>query len=86
VNYYSYSKIIFHDYAFVSILWHVAHMGEGRKVYRVLMGKLKGKRTLERLRHRWEDGIRIDLGKIGWVCACARVCVCMCGVDSIGSG
>jgi hypothetical protein len=30
-------------------------MGEGRKVYQVLVGKPKGKRPLERLKHRWED-------------------------------
>jgi hypothetical protein len=29
------------------------------------MGKLEGKRPLERLRRRWEDGIRIDLRDIG---------------------
>jgi hypothetical protein len=40
---------------------HVAHMGEGRNVYRVLMGKPKGKRPLEKPRHRWEDGIKMDL-------------------------
>jgi hypothetical protein len=45
---------------------HVACMGEGSKVYRVLVGKPKGKRPLERLRHRWEDGIRMDLRDIGW--------------------
>jgi hypothetical protein len=32
---------------------HVAHMGEGRCVYRVLVGKPQGKRPLERPRHRW---------------------------------
>jgi hypothetical protein len=36
-------------------------MGEGRNVYRVLVGKPKGKRALERPRHRWKDGIKIDL-------------------------
>jgi hypothetical protein len=41
-------------------------MGEGRKVYRVLVGKPKGKRPLGKLRRRWEDGIRIDLREIGW--------------------
>jgi hypothetical protein len=41
-------------------------MGEERKVYRVLMGKPKGKRPLERPRRRWEDGIRMDLREIGW--------------------
>jgi hypothetical protein len=32
---------------------HVACMGEGRGVYRVLVGRPKGKRLLDRLRHRW---------------------------------
>jgi hypothetical protein len=31
---------------------HVARMGEGRNVYRVLVGKPKGKRPLESPRHR----------------------------------
>jgi hypothetical protein len=44
----------------------VAHMGEGSKVYRVLVGKPEGKRPLERLRRRWEDGIKMDLRQIGW--------------------
>jgi hypothetical protein len=45
---------------------HVAHMVEGRNVYRVLVGKPKGKRPLERPRRRWEDGIKMDLREIGW--------------------
>jgi len=40
---------------------HVAHMGERRCVYRVLMGKPKGKRPLEKPRRRWEDNIKINL-------------------------
>jgi hypothetical protein len=44
---------------------HVARMGEERKVYTVLVGKPEGKRTLGRPRHRWEDGVRMDLGEIG---------------------
>jgi hypothetical protein len=40
-------------------------MGEGRKVYRVLVGKPEGKRPLGRPRRRWEDGIRMDLSEIG---------------------
>jgi hypothetical protein len=40
-------------------------MGEERKVYKVLVGKPKGKRPLGRKRHRWEDGIRMDLREIG---------------------
>jgi hypothetical protein len=45
---------------------HVARMGEGRHVYRVLVGKPEGKRPLERPRRRWEDGIKMDLMEIGW--------------------
>jgi hypothetical protein len=56
---------------------HVTLMGEGRKVYRVLVGKPKGKRLFERPRSRWKDGIRMDLRVIGWE---------ECGVDSPGSG
>jgi hypothetical protein len=40
-------------------------MGEERKVYKVLVGKLEGKRPLGRPRRRWEDGIRMDLREIG---------------------
>jgi hypothetical protein len=56
---------------------HVARMGEGRNVYRVLVGKPEGKGPLERPRRRWEDGIKMDLREIGWG---------PCGVDSGGSG
>jgi hypothetical protein len=45
---------------------HVARMGEGRNVYRVLVGKRVGKRPLGRPRRRWEDGIKKDLRDIGW--------------------
>jgi hypothetical protein len=44
---------------------HVARMGEERKMYKVLVGKPGGKRPLGRPRHRWEDGIRMDLREIG---------------------
>jgi hypothetical protein len=43
---------------------HVERMGEERNVYRVLMGKPKGKRPLGRPRRRWEDGIRMYLGRL----------------------
>jgi hypothetical protein len=43
----------------------VACMGEERKVYKVLVGKPKGKRPLGRPRRRWEDGVRMDLREIG---------------------
>jgi hypothetical protein len=44
---------------------HVACMGEGRGVYRVLVGKSAGKRPLGRPRHRWEDNVRMDLQEVG---------------------
>jgi hypothetical protein len=40
---------------------HVACMGKGRGVYRVLVGRPKGKRPLGRPRHMWEDNIKMDL-------------------------
>jgi len=42
----------------------VAHMGEERRAYRVLVGKPDGKRPLGRRRHRWVDNIRIDLQEV----------------------
>jgi hypothetical protein len=44
---------------------HVARMGEKRKAYRLLVGKLKGKRPLERPRRRRVDNIRMDLEEVG---------------------
>jgi hypothetical protein len=52
-------------------------MGEERNVYKVLVGKPEGKRPHARPRHRWEDGIRMDLRVIG---------LGGCGLDSTGSG
>jgi hypothetical protein len=56
------------NYFSARIRWagHVACMGEGRNVYRVLVGKPEGKRRLERPRSRWEDGIKMDLRKSRW--------------------
>jgi hypothetical protein len=45
---------------------HVAPMGEGRGVYRVLVGKPEGKRPLGRPRRRWEDNIKMNLREI-WI-------------------
>jgi hypothetical protein len=36
-------------------------MGEDRVLYRVLVGKPEGKRSLGRPRRRWEDSIRMDI-------------------------
>jgi len=51
---------------------HVALMGEERGVYRVMVGKLEGKRALERPRRRWVDNIRVDIqeggcGYMDWI-------------------
>jgi hypothetical protein len=43
---------------------HVARMGEGRGVYRVLVRRPEGKRPLGRPRRRWEDNINMDLREI----------------------
>jgi hypothetical protein len=40
--------------------------GEGRSMYRVLVGKPEGKRPLGRPRHRWEDNIKADLQEVGY--------------------
>jgi hypothetical protein len=59
-------------YSLPSIVWvvksrrmkwdgHTEYMGEKRSIYRVLVGKPVGKRSLGRTRHRWEDNIRMDL-------------------------
>jgi hypothetical protein len=45
---------------------HVADMGEGRGVYKVLVGRPKGKRPLGRPRCRWEDNIKLDLRELGF--------------------
>ena len=45
--------------------WHVARMGEGRGVHRVLMVKPEGKRLVGSPRRRWEDNIKMDLREVG---------------------
>jgi hypothetical protein len=37
-----------------------------RNAYRLLVGKLKGRRPLGRPRCRWVDNIRMDLVEVGW--------------------
>ena len=43
---------------------HVARMGEEKGVFRVLVGKPKGKRPQGRPRRRWVDNIRMDLQEV----------------------
>jgi hypothetical protein len=44
---------------------HVTRRGK-RTAYRILVGKLEGKRPLGRLRSRWVEDIKMDLREIGW--------------------
>jgi hypothetical protein len=44
---------------------HVARMGEVRGAY-ILVGKPEWRRQLGRPRRRWEDNIKMNLGKIGF--------------------
>ena len=46
----------------------VGHVGEGRGVHKVLVGKPEGKRPLGRPRRRWEDNIKMDLQEVGRGC------------------
>jgi hypothetical protein len=41
-------------------------MGEKRNVYRLLVGKPEGKRSLGKPRCWWVDNIRMDLREMGW--------------------
>jgi hypothetical protein len=45
---------------------HVAHMGEVRGAYNILVGRPEGRRPLGRPRRRWEDNIKMDLRKTGF--------------------
>ena len=46
---------------------HVARMGKERGVYRVLVGKPKGRRPLGRPRRRLVDTIRMELQEVGCI-------------------
>jgi hypothetical protein len=45
--------------------WTCGTHGEGRGVYRVLVGRSEGKRPLERPRRRWKDNIKMDFRELG---------------------
>jgi len=41
-------------------------MGDSRGAYRILVDRLRGKRSLGRPRHRWDDNIKMNLQDVGW--------------------
>jgi hypothetical protein len=61
------SPIIFRVFKSRRVRWagHVARMGEGRGVYKFLVGRSEGKRPLGRPRSRLEGNIKPDLREIG---------------------
>jgi hypothetical protein len=44
---------------------YVAHTGDMRNAYKILVGKPEEKTPRGRPRHRWEDNIRLYLREIG---------------------
>jgi hypothetical protein len=49
-----------------TIIMHVAHMGEVRNAYGILVWKPERRRSLGIPRRRWEDNVGMDLGEIGF--------------------
>jgi hypothetical protein len=49
-----------------SLRWvgNVAHVDGKRNAYKTFVVKPEGKRPLGRLRRRWEDNIKIDIGQV----------------------
>ena len=58
------------------VVGRIAHMGERRGVYKILVEKPERNRPHVRLRRRWEDNIKMDLQKVEW----------RHGLDCSGSG
>jgi hypothetical protein len=44
---------------------HIAHMGEMRNAYKIMVGKPKGKKPFGRRRHKWENNVRWILEEKG---------------------
>jgi len=61
----------FNVYVYVIYIYragHVARMGVGRGVHRVLVGKPEGKRPMGRPRNRWGFNIKMDIQDVGGGC------------------
>jgi hypothetical protein len=54
------------DVGIVIYFMNFKRMGEKMNAYRILVGKLEGKRPLGRPRHSWVGNIKMDLREIGW--------------------
>ena len=61
-----YSPNIIRNLKLKQLRWaeHVAHMKQSRNVYGIYAGRPEGKRSLGRLRRRWEDNIKMDLKEV----------------------
>ena len=72
---------------------HVARIGDVRRLYRILVGKLEGKRPLGRPTRRWENNINESSGSGMWEYGLDRVSrgqgkvagTCDCGSEPLGS-
>jgi hypothetical protein len=72
---------------------NIARIGERRGAYWVLVGKPEGRRTLERLRYRWEENIKLSFekwnGGMNWIELDQGTerwrGLCECGNESSGS-
>jgi len=80
------NKELYSLYSSTNIIWviksrrmrwggQIARMGNRRGVYRILMRRTEGRRSLGRYRRRWEDNIKMDIQEVGWG-----------GMDWIGRG
>jgi hypothetical protein len=45
---------------------YAARMGDSRGVFRILVGRSDGRRTVGRPRHRQEENIKMDLQEVEW--------------------
>ena len=69
---------------------HIAGMGEGKVVYRVLVGNPGGRRPLGKPRRRWEDNIKMDLQEVvcrgmDWIQLAQVAGTCECCNEPSGS-
>jgi hypothetical protein len=56
-------------------------MGDRRHAWSVLVGTSQRKRTLDRVRLRWDDNIEMDHKEIGWVEWNGVICL---GIGTLG--